>query len=71
MLIGYMRVSKNDGSQVLDLQVDALMDSPCKPMQVIFFNELAVSEPQIKTAMPKFVSSNQEPFQVFDESISV
>lgn len=25
MLIGYMRVSKNDGSQTLDLQKDALM----------------------------------------------
>lgn len=27
MLIGYMRVSKNDGSQVLDLQRDALLDA--------------------------------------------
>ncbi len=27
MLIGYMRVSKTDGSQVLDLQMDALMDA--------------------------------------------
>jgi DNA invertase Pin-like site-specific DNA recombinase len=27
MLIGYMRVSKTDGSQVLDLQVDALMEA--------------------------------------------
>ena len=27
MLIGYMRVSKTDGSQVLDLQVDALIET--------------------------------------------
>ena len=27
MLIGYMRVSKTDGSQVLDLQIDALMEA--------------------------------------------
>lgn len=27
MLIGYMRVSKADGSQVLDLQRDALLDA--------------------------------------------
>lgn len=27
MLIGYMRVSKNDGSQVLDLQRDALLQA--------------------------------------------
>ena len=27
MLIGYMRVSKSDGSQVLDLQKDALIQS--------------------------------------------
>jgi hypothetical protein len=44
------------------------LDSPQKPMQTIFFNELAVLESQIKTAMPKFVWSNLEPFQMFDES---
>ncbi len=27
MLIGYVRVSKSDGSQVLDLQVDALIEA--------------------------------------------
>jgi hypothetical protein len=27
MLIGYMRVSKADGSQVLDLQKDALLEA--------------------------------------------
>lgn len=31
MLIGYMRVSKTDGSQALDLQVDALMESGVVP----------------------------------------
>ena len=31
MLIGYMRVSKTDGSQSLDLQVDALMESGVVP----------------------------------------
>jgi hypothetical protein len=29
-------------------------DSPRKPMQVIFFNELAVSEQRIKNAMSTF-----------------
>jgi DNA invertase Pin-like site-specific DNA recombinase len=31
MLIGYMRVSKNDGSQVLDLQHDALIEAGVLP----------------------------------------
>ncbi len=31
MLIGYMRVSKADGSQVLDLQHDALIADGVKP----------------------------------------
>ena len=31
MLIGYMRVSKNDGSQVLDLQRDALLTAGVEP----------------------------------------
>lgn len=31
MLIGYMRVSKADGSQVVDLQKDALLDAGVKP----------------------------------------
>ncbi|MEI7841325.1 MAG: recombinase family protein [Methylococcaceae bacterium] len=31
MLIGYMRVSKTDGSQALDLQVDALIESGVIP----------------------------------------
>lgn len=31
MLIGYMRVSKNDGSQVLDLQRDALIEAGVLP----------------------------------------
>ncbi len=31
MLIGYMRVSKNDGSQVLDLQRDALLAAGVEP----------------------------------------
>ena len=30
MLVGYMRVSKADGSQVLDLQKDALHHYPCR-----------------------------------------
>ena len=34
--------------------IDRKMDSPYKPMQVIFFNELAVSEQRIKNAMPMF-----------------
>jgi hypothetical protein len=28
MLIGYMRVSKSDGTQTLDLQCDALLAGP-------------------------------------------
>jgi DNA invertase Pin-like site-specific DNA recombinase len=31
MLVGYMRVSKTDGSQALDLQVDALIESGVVP----------------------------------------
>ena len=31
MLIGYVRVSKNDGSQLLDLQNDALLQAGVKP----------------------------------------
>jgi DNA invertase Pin-like site-specific DNA recombinase len=34
MLIGYMRVSKADGSQVLDLQRDALIAAGVKPSQL-------------------------------------
>ena len=34
MLIGYMRVSKSDGSQVCDLQRDALIVAGVDPMQI-------------------------------------
>jgi DNA invertase Pin-like site-specific DNA recombinase len=34
MLIGYIRVSKSDGSQVLDLQQDALLDAGVDPERV-------------------------------------
>src|SRR6516225_6271564 len=34
MLIGYMRVSKADGSQVLDLQRDALIAAGVKPSRL-------------------------------------
>ena len=34
MLIGYMRVSKNDGSQVLDLQRDALIEAGVSPDRI-------------------------------------
>lgn len=34
MLIGYARVSKADGSQVLDLQIDALRESGVEPDQI-------------------------------------
>ena len=34
MLIGYMRVSKSDGSQTLDLQRDALLDAGVDPQQL-------------------------------------
>ncbi|MCP3942530.1 MAG: recombinase family protein [Desulfobacteraceae bacterium] len=34
MLIGYVRVSKNDGSQVLDLQTDALLESGIDPERI-------------------------------------
>jgi DNA invertase Pin-like site-specific DNA recombinase len=34
MLIGYMRVSKADGSQVCDLQRDALIEAGVDPMQI-------------------------------------
>ena len=34
MLIGYMRVSKSDGSQVLDLQRDALIEAGVSPDRI-------------------------------------
>lgn len=34
MIIGYMRVSKADGSQVLDLQRDALVEAGVEPSQI-------------------------------------
>jgi hypothetical protein len=34
MLIGYIRVSKSDGSQVLDLQQDALVDTGVDPHRI-------------------------------------
>ena len=34
MLIGYMRVSKADGSQVLDLQKDALLEAGVSPDKI-------------------------------------
>jgi hypothetical protein len=34
MLIGYMRVSKADGSQVLDLQRDALLAAGVAPEKI-------------------------------------
>ena len=34
MLIGYIRVSKSDGSQVLDLQHDALVDAGVEPERI-------------------------------------
>jgi hypothetical protein len=35
MLIGYMRVSKADGSQVLDLQRDALISADVSPQTAL------------------------------------
>ena len=40
MLIGYARVSKSDGSQVLDLQMDALKEAGVKP-DMIFFDRIS------------------------------
>ena len=34
MLIGYVRISKADGSQVLDLQKDALIQAGVKPNDI-------------------------------------
>ena len=34
MLIGYIRVSKNDGSQILDLQKDAVLSAGVKPERI-------------------------------------
>ncbi len=34
MLIGYMRVSKSDGSQVTHLQRDALVTAGVKPLRI-------------------------------------
>jgi DNA invertase Pin-like site-specific DNA recombinase len=34
MLIGYMRVSKSDGTQTLDLQCDALLAAGVAPEQI-------------------------------------
>lgn len=36
MLIGYARVSKSDGSQVLDLQIDALKNAGVKEENISF-----------------------------------
>lgn len=41
MLVGYMRVSKNDGSQTLDLQKDALLKEGIQPEHI--YAELAES----------------------------
>ena len=34
MLVGYMRISKADGSQVLDLQKDALLEAGVDPQNI-------------------------------------
>jgi hypothetical protein len=34
MLVGYMRISKADGSQVLDLQKDALLEAGVDPQHL-------------------------------------
>lgn len=34
MLVGYVRVSKSDGSQVLDLQRDALLEGGVDPLRI-------------------------------------
>ena len=34
MKIGYARISKSDGSQVLDLQIDALVKSGVEPTYI-------------------------------------
>lgn len=39
MQIGYIRVSKNDESQVFDLQRDALLDAGIDPERI--YNDLA------------------------------
>ena len=44
MLIGYMRVSKADGSQVLDLQHDALIAAGVEPAQ---FMKTSVAAPRM------------------------
>jgi hypothetical protein len=44
MHIGYMRVSKADGSQVLDLQRDALIDAGVKPWGVATFGSSRLLE---------------------------
>ena len=36
MLIGYMRISKNDGSQNLDLQKDALIEAGIDPERIYY-----------------------------------
>jgi DNA invertase Pin-like site-specific DNA recombinase len=43
MLLGYMRVSKTDGSQVLDLQRDALLGAGVAPEHL--YEDLASGRP--------------------------
>jgi hypothetical protein len=45
MLVGYMRVSKADGSQVLDLQRDALIEAGVKPKHFYEDKAKLVSNP--------------------------
>jgi len=51
MLIGYARVSKNDGSQTLDLQQDALIEAGVKPEYI--YKDLASGR---KDARPGLVA---------------
>lgn len=45
MLIGYARVSKSDGSQVLDLQIDALKNAGVKE-ENIYFDKISGTKEQ-------------------------
>ena len=52
MLIGYVRISKADGSQVLDLQKDALIQAGVKPHNI--YEDMASGKKPLKKRGPHY-----------------
>src|ERR1700752_1478281 len=57
MLIGYMRVSKSDGSQTVDLQRDALMAAGIKPERL--YKDLASGKKEARPGLSACLKSLQ------------